>query len=216
MFLIDRSSGPFLKDTSRLGLDLGPASLRAPAGQRLGLAVWTTRETIQALVSLACLALVAQAFWWFSDSVVPWDSKNHFYPMFRFLADSLQHGEIPLWNPYHFGGHPSAADPQSLLFTPTLFLFAVIAPHASMAAFDGWIMLHLLVGGLGMMGLGRRRGWAPAAAVLTAIIYMLGGSAASRLQHTGMIVSYAYFPLALWTFDVLMERRSFGRAPLFG
>src|SRR3954447_1285362 len=216
MSLIDRSAGPFVKDTIPRGPAIGPTSLRGPAGQRPGVAVWTSSETVAAVLCLASFAVVAQAFWWFSDSVVPWDSKNHFYPMFRFLADSLEHGEIPLWNPYHFGGHPSAADPQSLLFTPSLFLFAVIAPHASMAAFDGWIMLHLLVGGLGMMGLGRRRGWAPAAAVLTAIIYMLGGSAASRLQHTGMIVSYAYFPLALWTFDVLMERRSFGRAPLFG
>jgi hypothetical protein len=85
-----------------------------------------------------------------------------------------------------------------------------------MAAFDAWIMLHLFAGGLGMMGLARRRGWGPAAAVLTGMIYMLGGSAASRLQHTGMIVSYAYFPLALWAFDVLMERRGLGRAVLFG
>jgi hypothetical protein len=216
MSLIDRSAGPFLDDAIPVGLDLGPPSLRGPAGQRLGIGVWTRRETVLAIVSLAGFGLLAQAFWWFSDSVVPWDSKNHFYPMFRFLADSLQHGEIPLWNPYHFGGHPSAADPQSLLFTPSLFLFALIAPHASMGAFDGWIMLHLFVGGLGMMALARRRGWGPAAAVLAAIIYMLGGSAASRLQHTGMIISYAYFPLALWAFDVLMERRGFGRAVLFG
>src|SRR5206468_13039503 len=123
MSLIDRSSGPFIKGASPLGLDPGPVSLRGPAGQRLGLAVWMTRETVVAVACLAGFALLAQAFWWFSGSVVPWDSKNHFYPMFRFLADSLQRGEIPLWNPYHFGGHPSVADPQSLLFTPSLFLF---------------------------------------------------------------------------------------------
>jgi hypothetical protein len=216
MSLIHRSSEPFLEDVISRGPGLAPASLRGPAGQRLGIALWTKRETVSAVLCLAGFALVTQAFWWFSDSVVPWDSKNHFYPMFRFLADSLQRGEIPLWNPYHFGGHPSAADPQSLLFTPSVFLLALIAPHASMAVFDGWIMLHLLVGGLGMMALARRRGWGPAAAVLTAIIYMLGGSAASRLQHTGMIISYAYFPLALWALDVLLERRGFRRAALFG
>jgi hypothetical protein len=216
MSLIARPASPFLKNGSSLGLGLGPTSLRGPTGQRLGAAVWTRRETLAAVLALAAFALLAQALWYFGDTVVPWDSKNHFYPMFRFLADSLQHGEIPLWNPYHFGGHPSAADPQSLLFTPSLFLLALIAPHASMAAFDGWIMLHLFVGGLGMMALARRRGWGSVAALLTAIIYMLGGSAASRLQHTGMIVSYAYFPLALWAFDVLLERRGLGRAALFG
>jgi hypothetical protein len=216
MSVIDRSAGNFLNEATPPRLGLGPALLRGPGGQRLGIAVWTRRETVTAVVCLAGFALLAQAFWWFSGAVVPWDSKNHFYPMFRFLAESLQRGEIPLWNPYHFGGHPSAADPQSLLFTPSLFLFALIAPHASMAAFDAWIILHLFVGGVGMMGLARRRGWGAVAAVLTAMIYMLGGSAASRLQHTGMIVSYAYFPLALWAFDVLLERRGLGRALLFG
>ena len=216
MSLIDRSSGPFIEDAISRGPRLGPTSVRGPSGQRLGIAVWTGRETLAAVLCLVGFALLAQAFWWFADAVVPWDSKNHFYPMFRFLADSLQRGEIPLWNPYHFGGHPTSADPQSLLFTPSLFLLALIAPHASMALFDGWIMLHLVVGGLGMIALARRRGWGSVAAVLTALIYMLGGSAASRLQHTGMIVSYAYFPLALWALDVLLERRGFGRAVLFG
>ncbi len=216
MSLIDPPAGAFGKDMPAFGLDLGAATLRGPTGQRLGGAVWSRRDTVVAVLCLAAFTLVAQSAWWFSDAVVPWDSKNHFYPMFRFLADSLQRGEIPLWNPYHFAGHPSAADPQSLLFTPSLFVFALIAPHASMAGFDAWIMLHLFAGGLGMLALARRRGWVPAAAVLTAIIYMLGGSAASRLQHTGMIVSYAYFPLALWAFDVLLERKGVGRAVLFG
>src|SRR5947209_488342 len=154
MSLIDRPAGPFAKSRLSFWFDLGSAAVRFPAGQRLGISAWTRRETMTAVLCLAGFALLAQAFWWFSGYVVPWDSKNHFYPMFRFLADSLQRGEVPLWNPYHFGGHPSAADPQSLLLTPSLFLFALIAPHASMAAFDAWIMLHLFAGGLGMMALG--------------------------------------------------------------
>ncbi|GAC1335695.1 MAG: hypothetical protein NVSMB26_20820 [Beijerinckiaceae bacterium] len=216
MSVIDRPAGPLLNPATPRGLELGPASLRGLSGQRLAVAVWSRRDTLLAVAGLASFAIVMQAFWWLTDSVVPWDSKNHFYPMFRFLADSLARGEIPLWNPYHFSGHPSVADPQSLLFTPSLFLLALIAPHASMATFDAWITLHLFVGALGMTALARCRGWQPSAALLTAIIYMLGGAAASRLQHTGMIVSYAYFPLALWSFDVLMERRGLGRAVLFG
>jgi hypothetical protein len=216
MSLIDRPLGPLAESATPRGLELGPASLHGPDGHRLAIGVWRHRDTCLSIACLAGFAILIQTFWWFTDSVVPWDSKNHFYPMFRFLADSLARGEIPLWNPYHFSGHPSVADPQSLLFTPSLFLLALVAPHASMSAFDAWIMLHLLAGALGMMALARRRGWQPAAALLTAIIYMLGGAAASRLQHTGMIVSYAYFPLALWSFDVLMERRGLGRAVLFG
>src|SRR5947209_18190812 len=102
MSFIDRSAGPFLKKPKALDVGFGPAPLRGLAGQRLGVTAWSVRETALAILCLAGFAVVAQSFWWLSASVVPWDSKNHFYPMFRFLADSLQHGEIPLWNPYHF------------------------------------------------------------------------------------------------------------------
>ena len=78
---------------------------------------------------------LALASWLLTGTVVPWDSKNHFYAMFRFLGDALHNGEIPLWNPYHFGGHPAIADPQSLIFTPSMMLFALIAPHGLDAAF---------------------------------------------------------------------------------
>jgi hypothetical protein len=151
-----------------------------------------------------------------TGAVVPWDSKNHFYPMFRFLADALQHGEIPLWNPYHFAGHPSVADPQSLIFTPSMVLFALLAPHASMQAFDAVILGHLLIGSFGILSIFRQRGWHPAGAVLAGLVFMLGSVASSRLQHTGMIISYSFFPWALWSLDRALEQRSYRLALLFG
>ena len=60
--------------------------------------------------------------WILTDSVVPWDSKNQFYAFFRFLASAIQSGASPFWNPYHYGGHPSVADPQSLIFAPLFVL----------------------------------------------------------------------------------------------
>jgi len=54
--------------------------------------------------------------WIVKDAVVPWDSKNQFYAFFRFLSATLRAGDWPFWNPYHYGGHPSVADPQSLVF----------------------------------------------------------------------------------------------------
>ena len=44
------------------------------------------------------------------------------------------------------------------------------------------------------LALFRRRGWHPAGAVIAAMIFILGGSASARLQHTGMIFSYGFFP----------------------
>ncbi|HTV31613.1 MAG TPA: hypothetical protein VME69_00650, partial [Methylocella sp.] len=171
------------------------------------------RYSILALIGFYGLALAA---WLATGTVVPWDSKNHFYAMFRFLGDSLRHGELPFWNPYHFAGHPAIADPQSLIFTPSLVLFALIAPKASMPLFDAVILAHLLIGGMCVIGLARRWRWHPAGGILSAILFMLGGAASSRLQHTGIIISYSYFPAALWCLELALERYSYRHALAFG
>lgn len=177
---------------------------------------WSRRESLCAMAGLSLFTALALGAWAWSGMLVPWDSKNQFYPFFRFLAESLARGDMPFWNPYHFGGHPSAADPQSLLFTPTMVLFALLDPKASMAAFDTVIFAHLFLGGLGMLGLFRQRGWHPAGAVLAAMIFMLGGAAASRLQHTGIIISYGFFPPALLALEIALGRRSWLFAIAFG
>ncbi|MBL8589516.1 MAG: hypothetical protein JNK46_13365 [Methylobacteriaceae bacterium] len=174
------------------------------------------RESLAAHAALVLFGLAATSVWLAAGAVVPWDSKNHFYPMFRFLADSLARGEAPLWNPYHFGGHPSVADPQSLLFTPTMAAFAALAPGASMQAFDAAILAHLVAGGFGVLALFRRRGWAVEGAVLAGLVFILGGSASARLQHTGMVISYAMLPIALAALEAMLEEKSYARAVGFG
>lgn len=189
------------------------AALERPAAPA---SAWTRPETAGAVFALLVFVAAAASAWAAAGAVVPWDSKNHFYPMFRFLGDSLARGDLPFWNPYHFGGHPSIADPQSLVFTPTLLAFAWLAPKASMQTFDLVILGHLFAGGLGMLGLAWRRGWRPSAAVLAAIVFILGGSAAARLQHVGMIISYSFFPLAFWALEAAMERPRIRAGVLFG
>lgn len=208
MTLLDTAVSPAAPLTGRLQPSATEAAARTHA--------WTRLATLLAVASLCGLAGAAFVCWLETGAVVPWDSKNHFYPMFRFLADALQHGEIPLWNPYHFAGHPSVADPQSLIFTPSMVLFALVAPHASMQAFDAVILSHLLFGSFGILCIFHKRGWHPAGAVLAAMVFMLGGVASSRLQHTGMIISYSFFPWALWALDLALERRSAKFAALFG
>lgn len=155
---------------------------------------------------------IAAAIWPLTGTVVPWDSKNHFYPMLRYLGAALANGELPLWNPYHFSGHPSVADPQSLLFTPTMLLFSWLVSSPSMQLFDLVIFAHFLPGALAIVALFRRRRWHSTGAIVAALIFILGGSASARLQHTGMIFSYGFFPLALWFLEEALDRRSY----LFG
>jgi len=159
-------------------------------------------------LAVAVLWSLAYTRWLWQEETVPWDAKNQFYAFFRFLAKSLHDGTSPFWNPYHYGGHPSIADPQSLIFSPLFVLWAYLDPMPSMRAFDLVVYAHLLIGGLGMAAYGWRRGWHVSASVLAAVVFMFGGAAAGRLNHTGIITSYGWFPLAMLALDVALERRS--------
>jgi hypothetical protein len=168
------------------------------------------------LVAIAAVWLIAASRWIVSDTVVPWDSKNQFYAFFRFLASAIQSGDLPFWNPYHYGGHPSVADPQSLLFAPAFLLWAFFDAAPSMRTFDLVVYAHLLAGGLAVGAIGWRAGWPLPASALAAIVFMFGGPAAGRLQHTGIILSYAMFPIALLLLQVAVQRLSLIAAVLFG
>lgn len=167
------------------------------------------------MAAIALVWVIAASQWILTDTVVPWDAKNQSYAFFRFLASSIHAGSMPFWNPYHYGGHPSVADPQSLIFAPVFMIWGLFDATPSMLVFDLIVHAHLLVGGLALGALGWRMGWPVPAAVLAAVVFMLGGPASGRLQHTGMILSYALFPPALLLLSLALQRRSMLMAAAF-
>jgi hypothetical protein len=174
------------------------------------------RPALATAVVIIAIWFAAVMRWVLTDTVVPWDSKNQIYAFFRFLAASLHAGSLPFWNPYHYGGHPSVADPQSLVFAPAFVLWGLIDAAPSLRAFDLIVFVHLLVGGLAVGLIGMRARWPAAACVLAAVVFMFGGAAAGRLQHTMLLVSYALFPPTLLLLQVAMQRNSLKAAAGFG
>ena len=186
--------------------------MRASGDTGLGRTIgrWGTqwRETAIAGALVTAVWAIALSRWIVDDFTVPWDAKNQFYAFFRFLAESLRAGTTVFWNPYHFGGHPSIADPQSLIFQPAFLAWALIDPQPTMLTFDVIVFAHLLAGALGIVGIGHRHGWPAAASAAAAAVFMLGGPAAARLNHTGIIVCYGLLPCALLALDIALERRT--------
>src|SRR5499427_6504417 len=135
----------------------------------------SVRQLIAACGLITGLWLLAASRWIVTDTVVPWDSKNQFYAFFRFLASSIHSGVTPFWNPYHYGGHPSVADPQSLVFAPLFVLWAVFDGAPSLRTFDLLVFAHLLIGALAIVAIGWRARWPVAACVLAAAVFMFGG-----------------------------------------
>jgi len=180
---------------------------RESAGRLLSCA-GTGRSVLLASALIVATWLIVISRWTSSRSVVPWDSKNQFYAFFRFLADSLHAGTTVFWNPYHYGGHPSIADPQSLVFSAPFLAWAWFDRAPSLESFDFIVFLHLLVGGLAIAGLGARRDWPVSASWLAAAVFMLGGAVSARLNHTGIVICYGLCPLALLTLEMALQRRS--------
>ena len=168
---------------------------------------WTSPLAL-GFAGLGLISLLAWARWWWIDAVVPWDSKNQFFAFFRFMAGELAAGRSPFWNPYHYGGHPAIADPQSLIFQPAFVLWGLLVKHPTLREFDTLVFAHLVVGGAALLVMGRRLGWPVAPSLLAATVFMLGGSASGRLNHTGIIIVYGLFPLAWLLMDMALERRS--------
>jgi len=162
-------------------------------------------------------AFVYLAWPWLSGAVtIPWDAKAQFQPNMQFLAASLKRGESPFWTPNLFAGWPQVADPQSLIFSPLHLALAWLDPTPGFRAVDAVTFAYLFIGGVAVMLFFRDRGWHPGGAVVAALIFAFGGSAASRLQHTSEIVSLSWVPVALWLLARTLERGSRGWAAVTG
>ncbi len=155
------------------------------------------------------LCAFALALPWLSGRyTIPWDAKAHFQPQFAFLAHALHSGQSPFWTPNVFAGMPQIADPQSLIFSPFFLAAAWLAPEPSFQLEDGIVFAMLAMGGLGLIAYFKDRGWGAAGALIAALAFAFGGSAAWRIQHTGQVMSLSWFPVTLWLLARALDRRS--------
>ena len=168
------------------------------------------------LFALFVLWLIFCMPWLVDGKVIPYDAKNHFYAMIRFVAANFHSGESLSWSPFHFGGFPMISDPQSVIFTPSLWLPILISKAPSMFLVDMTHLAHLLVIGFAIFGFGWSRGWHPIAAFLTALTVMFSGAVIIRLEHVLMTISFMWLSVALWRLDVAIRNGGLVRGILFG
>ncbi|MDB5594800.1 MAG: hypothetical protein JWM36_1761 [Hyphomicrobiales bacterium] len=160
-----------------------------------------------AIIFLICAALLTSP-WLLGRVTIPWDAKAHFYPQLVFLADALHGAELPFWNPHVFAGSPQIADPQSLIFTLPYLLLAVLDSTPGFIAADAVVFVTLMLGGLALIAFFRDRNWHPAGALVAALAFSFGGSAAWRIQHIGEVLSLAFFAITFWLLSRALERGS--------
>jgi hypothetical protein len=95
-----------------------------------------------------------------------------------------------------------------LIFSPLYLLVALLNPAPSPWLADVVVFVLLYAGGLGIILIFRDRGWHTGGALVAALAFAFGGSAASRIQHIGQIESLMFLPLALWLLGRALARSS--------
>ena len=152
----------------------------------------------------------------FMGRVLPWDAIDQFYPTVYFNAHALRSGQWPWWNPYIYGGYAQIGDPQGMLFSPLLMAWMLLREAPGAVWFCWGVLLHLLLGGAAMLDLLRRHGANALGCLIGATVFMAGGVAASRLEHTPCVIAYAYVPIVLLAVRYTLARPSMWRGVLLG
>ncbi len=157
------------------------------------------------ILVLSWAALISP--WLTGMNTIPYDAKAHFQAQIQFLAQAIHNGDTPFWTPNVFGGSPQIADPQSMIFSPTILL-ALFNSNPSFMAVDLMMFTYILVGAIGIMLFFKDRGWHSTGAIVAALGFGFGASASSRIQHFGQIHSLGLFALTLWLLARSLQRRS--------
>lgn len=119
------------------------------------------------------------------------------FPVRDFAAQMMRStGDIPLWNPYLFGGMPYVASMNGDMFYPTFLLRLLLPVDVGMT----WgFVVHLFLAGFITYWFLRSTRLSFAAALVGGLAYMMSGQVASLASagHDGKLFIAALFPLML-------------------
>ncbi|MCI0708721.1 MAG: YfhO family protein [Chloroflexi bacterium] len=132
------------------------------------------------------------------------DFTTIFTPWTSYSVERFHDGELPLWNPYMYGGTPFMADPQSAVFYPirwltitALALDSDITNGDVLFALQGEMLLHVVAGALFMYAFLRQR-FPPLPSFIGALIWTFAGFMTSYPPaQLSILESSIWIPLVL-------------------
>ena len=147
------------------------------------------------------------------------DFYSQFYTFAAYEHDRLWAGELPLWNPYTYGGHPFLADVQAAVFYPPSLLVMLLSGPGAFA--PQWLIVeaigHFFLGAVFTYAFARRL-TAPfgtyrslVAALLSALTFTFGGylTGYPPLQ-LAILETQVWLPLLLLLLDVGLAEQRWG------
>ncbi|HEY4721228.1 MAG TPA: hypothetical protein VII92_05245, partial [Anaerolineae bacterium] len=130
-----------------------------------------------------------------------------FYPWQQAAVESLQAGQLPLWNSLVGSGAPLAANLQTGAFYPLNFLYLLLPTEYAMGYTAA---LHVILAGLFMFAFMRTLGLKPVAALIAAIAFQLCGFLISRLSFLSVTAAFPWIAAWLWRAEKLARMKDEG------
>jgi hypothetical protein len=126
------------------------------------------------------------------------DATFQFFPWFAFMAEGLRDGEIRQWNPTLLAGVPVTPNGNVSPYYPPSWLGAAMSPYD---AYDLFVLLHLVLGALGVYVLGRTFDIRPVAAWIGGLLAFTAAfwvHWSTHLVHLAGMVWMPWLLAAVW------------------
>ncbi len=140
----------------------------------------------------------------FGQTFLSGDNLLQNFPMRVLVGRDLQHGTLPLWNPFLFGGTPLLGGFNAGAAYPTTWLMAVLPVFVAW-----WLNLALAyeVAIAGMYLFLRRQSVSPTAATFGAATFACSGYMSAQIVHIDLIIGAAWLPWMLIAVHALTRPR---------
>lgn len=122
------------------------------------------------------------------------DVITQIYPWKKLVIDTWKSGQVPLWNPYSFGGTPLAGNYQSAAFSPFNLLFFILP------MIDAWsllILLQPLLAGIFIFWFMRALDRSQAGSVVSGIAFMFCGFMVVWMAYGTLGYAMLWLPFVL-------------------
>lgn len=128
-----------------------------------------------------------------------------FFPQVQLWANLLKSGQLPLWDPYHHGGHPFLADVANGTFYPTNLLYLLLP---TLKAFNLVIVFHFIGCSCAAYICARIVGLPRLSSLVSGMVYGACGCMLSLGDQYNRFLAMPYIPLLIACWHLfLIERR---------
>ncbi len=141
------------------------------------------------LLLLPLLYFYPATFGWLT--LVPGDGWSSNFGVRVLVGKMIAHGQLPLWNPYIYGGMPLLAAIYPGALYPPNWLFAVLSPGAAMNVV---VISSYHIALFGTYLYARRIDISRLGSIVTAITFAFSGFAIAHLAHTHRITAVVWLP----------------------